>query len=118
MGILKTLLNILSFPQFDIKLAEDKLSEYNPKILHKIRAASLYHPYELRQQADIEMLNEDMGTIIPEDINYKSIGALSNEVASKLCNFRPSTIADAKKIQGITPTAIIALQLYIKRYYA
>ena len=113
----KTLLDILSFPQFDCSLAAEKIKEHDPKILHKIRASSLYHPYEIRQRADIEMLNEDMSMDIPANINYKAIGALSNEVASKLSHFKPNTMAEAKRIQGITPTAMIALQLYIKRYH-
>jgi tRNA uridine 5-carboxymethylaminomethyl modification enzyme len=34
-----------------------------------------------------------------------------------LTNSEPKNIAEAKKIQGITPAAIIALQLYIKKYH-
>lgn len=119
-GIKRTLLDLMSFPDFDQSILLKKVPElgsYDTKLLHKIYANQLYSPYEKRQKADIQMLKIDSETEIPQKIDYSKIGALSNEVRMKLINNKPKTIAEARRIQGITPTAIIALQLYIKRYY-
>ena len=120
-GVRRTLLDLMNFPNFDQSVLLEKLPElnkYDAKLLHKVYASQLYSSYEERQKADIKMLNSDSEVKIPQEIDYSKIGALSNEARIKLIHNKPRTIAEARRIQGITPTAIIALQLYIKRYYA
>ena len=83
--------------------------------LQKAHADKLYQHYVKRQQRDIDILNDDKLTAIPDDIDYNSIGGLSNEVRTKLVRFRPKTILEMRAIEGITPSAVIAVQIYLRR---
>lgn len=116
----KSVLELMSFPGFNKELAQNILpilQHYDYRIFHKVFADALYSPYEERQNQDIALLMEDNKITIPDHLNYSNIKGLSNESLHKFSTQTPKTIAEAKKIQGITPAAIIALQLYIKRFY-
>jgi tRNA uridine 5-carboxymethylaminomethyl modification enzyme len=53
--------------------------------------------------------------LLPEDIDYYAIPGLSNEVREKLSRHRPLSIGQAMRIPGITPSAIAAIQVYLKK---
>ena len=87
----------------------------NNRILVNIYAERLYKNYEKRLLKDIEMLNKDKEVIIPSTINFDDIKGISNEIRVKLKNTLPKTIADVKRIQGMTPPALIAIIIYLKK---
>lgn len=78
-------------------------------------ANRLYEHYVKRQERDIKTLHDDKITVIPENIDYSKISSLSNEVKAKILKFKPKTILELKSIEGITPAAVIAIQVYIMR---
>jgi tRNA uridine 5-carboxymethylaminomethyl modification enzyme len=51
---------------------------------------------------------------IPDFIDYKKIGGLSNEVQEKLTKYKPESLAHCLKISGITPAAVGILMIYLK----
>ena len=119
-GVKRSILDLLCFPNVNKSLILSSVQEaakYNQKIIDKVYAQALYSLYENRQQADMAMLGMEKEMLIPKGLDYSKIASLSHEVKSKLVNLEPKNIAEAKKIQGITPAAIIALQLYIKKYH-
>ena len=96
-----------------IRLFPD-ISSIDPRILNYFYIESKYDSYLNRQNADIELFKQEESVSIPEDIDYSKIGGLSNEVVEKLKKHRPATIGAAKKIQGVTPSAIMAIIIYLK----
>ena len=52
---------------------------------------------------------------LPEDLDYSQIPGLSNEVVEKLNKIKPVSIGQAMRIPGITPSAISAIQVYLKK---
>lgn len=120
-GVKRNILDVLNIVGFDRAKLYDlypHLLVYSKKLLDKLYIHYLYKGYEKRQLQDINTLNENSLIEIPNEINYNSIKALSNEVCSKLIACKPKNISEASKIQGITPAAIIALQIFIKSHYA
>jgi tRNA uridine 5-carboxymethylaminomethyl modification enzyme len=89
----------------------------DPKILHRLSIDSMYRVFTNKIDEDLKLLSAE-SVSIPEDINYNDIKSLSSEVKQKLINVKPTTIMEAKTIQGMTPAAIIAIQIYIKNHYA
>jgi tRNA uridine 5-carboxymethylaminomethyl modification enzyme len=53
---------------------------------------------------------------IPPDLDFSSITHLRAEAKEKLSAFRPSTLAQAGRISGITPSDITVLQVHLKKY--
>ena len=87
----------------------------NSKIIVNVFAYNLYKYYEKRLNKDINILRNDNNINIPVDINYDNINGLSNEIREKLKKKFPGTIANMKRIQGVTPSALISVTLYIKK---
>lgn len=118
-GKRRSMLDILALPTVSNQQILEilpQLQNVDPRILHKIKTQSLYQALEERTRQDIKIFNEENAIELPHDLDFSKIGGLSNEVRLKLNNAKPKTIADAKAIQGITPAAIIAIQIYLKKY--
>lgn len=77
--------------------------------LQQLQNDALYAQYMPRQQRDIAALKTDEAVILDSTLDYASLGGLSAELARKLQLLRPSSLADAAKIEGMTPAALTLL---------
>ncbi|WP_323732791.1 tRNA uridine-5-carboxymethylaminomethyl(34) synthesis enzyme MnmG [Candidatus Bandiella euplotis] len=93
-----------------------EIKNEDTRVVIKIIAEQLYKDYEARLAKDVEILQSDKKLSIPQNINFHEIKGLSNEIKAKLIKFAPSTLADAKRIQGMTPAALIAITVYLKKF--
>lgn len=73
-----------------------------------------YAVYLDRQAADIAEVQRDEGRAIPLEFDYDSLSGLSNELKGKLSAARPATIAQASRIDGMTPAALSLLLVRLK----
>lgn len=74
-----------------------------------------YSGYIERQKGEIEQMRRQENTRLPEDFDYTQVSGLSNELTLKLSQQRPETLAQASRIQGMTPAAISLLLVYLKK---
>lgn len=74
-----------------------------------------YAGYIERSEQEIRKLQELEEIIIPARLDYRLVPGLSNEVKEKLTRFRPASLGQAERISGVTPTAILALMVFLKR---
>lgn len=74
-----------------------------------------YAGYLERQAADIAALRKDEALRLPADIDYAKIGGLSNEARTRLEAVRPTTLGQAGRIEGMTPSALTALLAHVRR---
>ena len=98
-----------------------KLMETNrlPEILtgeeiRHIESEVKYEGYIKKQEKEIARLKKTDRIKIPKNIEFVNIPGLTREVAEKLERMQPKTIGEAKKIPGITPAAIINLDIYLR----
>jgi tRNA uridine 5-carboxymethylaminomethyl modification enzyme len=68
-----------------------------------------YAVYLDRQSGDIARVRREEATLIPTQLDFSSLAGLSKELRQKLQARRPSTIADAQKVEGMTPAALALL---------
>ncbi len=68
-----------------------------------------------RQRADVEAVRRDENRLIPADMNYEALDGLSSEMCQKLRTHNPTTIAQAQRIEGMTPAAIMLILAAAKR---
>ena len=94
-------------PQGAQRLAQNAVDE--------VEAFIKYEGYIKRQKTDIERLQRNENTPIPQTINYESVVGLSNEVKQKLSEARPETLARASRLPGVTPAAISLLMVHLKK---
>ena len=74
-----------------------------------------YAGYIARQQDEIDRLKRHENTLIPSDFDFTEVSGLSNEICQKLSEFKPTNIARAGRIQGVTPSALSLLLVYLRR---
>ncbi|MCF6775717.1 tRNA uridine-5-carboxymethylaminomethyl(34) synthesis enzyme MnmG [Thiotrichales bacterium 19X7-9] len=91
-----------------------------PKIEHtqateQIEIQAKYDGYITRQYHEVEKHKEMESLQIPQTLDYQRIQGLSNEVRQKLIDAKPTTIAQASRISGVTPAAISLLLVYLKK---
>jgi tRNA uridine 5-carboxymethylaminomethyl modification enzyme len=80
-----------------------------------IEAAAKYEGYIQRQEAEFDRMRGLEATRIPESIDYASIAGLSTEAREKLLRNRPGSLGQASRLSGITPSAVTALALHLRR---
>lgn len=111
-----TLLGLPSYTIEKILQIFPELSELTNEILQTIYIESKYSSYIDRQESDIKLFKKEELEAIPENIDYYSINSLSSEVREKLDRHRPSNIGAAKRIPGVTPSALVAILVHLKKY--
>ena len=95
------------------KAAVDLLiaSEVKDEIQLQIKFAG----YIERQNEQVERFKKMESVRLPDDMDYRSLSGLSNEVVEKLTRIKPISLGQASRISGITPAAISVLQVHVKR---
>ena len=117
-GVRRNVFDILRYQEMNMaRVAEiwPELAGLSPDIAEQIEIIGLYSGYMDRQETDIRAFRADESLIIPEDIDFRSIGGLSNEICAKLEEVRPTTLGAAARISGVTPAALTALLGFVRR---
>ena len=117
-GVKRSLFDLLSYPDInveDIQKHWPEIQHDDPTLLEQLGIEAKYAVYLDRQKADIAALARDEAVILPDDMDYLSIEGLSNEMKQKLDAIRPATIAQAGRIDGVTPAALGILLAYLRR---
>ncbi|WP_152205811.1 tRNA uridine-5-carboxymethylaminomethyl(34) synthesis enzyme MnmG [Marinobacter changyiensis] len=87
----------------------------DPIVAEQVEIEVKYEGYISRQTDEIERLRRNENTALPIDMDFDAIGGLSNEIRQKLKTVRPETIAQASRIQGVTPAAVSQLLVHLKK---
>ncbi len=98
----------------DLTTAWPELETIAPPIAAQMTIEAQYAGYLERQAADVAAMRRDEAMSIPADIDYRSIGGLSNEARDKLLTIQPQTIGQASRIEGMTPGALTAIIGHIR----
>lgn len=83
--------------------------------LRQIVIEAHYDGYLQREARVIDRMSHLENWKIPPDFDYSELRTLSNESRQKLEKVRPTTLAQASRIDGVTPAEIALLQIYLKR---
>ncbi len=117
-GVRRSALDLLRYPDVDLaRLAAvwPELQGLERDVAEQIEIEGRYAGYLDRQVADIRAFRTDEALKLPADLDYRTIGGLSNEVREKLADARPATLAAAARISGVTPAALTALLQVVER---
>ena len=88
----------------------------NSALAQEMAEDALYAPYIQRQDAELRDLRANEAIAIPADFDYSRIPGLSNEMNERLTTARPATLSAASRVPGITPAALAALLVHVKRH--
>jgi tRNA uridine 5-carboxymethylaminomethyl modification enzyme len=117
-GPKRTALDALSLNDFDFDSIETLLGHTpmgTPDIQQQVKNDALYAHYIARQAKDIAALERDEKHVLPVDLNYAKIVGLSNELVQKLQRVQPKDVAQAGRIDGMTPAGLMLIVAWLKR---
>ena len=110
-------IDVLAFPNVEfehILPLFPELETTEKEIREQIMRDSLYANYISRQEKEVAALKKDEEYFIPSNFDY-SIDGLSRELQQKLNKSRPESLAQAARIDGITPAALALILGSLKR---
>ena len=99
-----------------LHLFDPTLADENESVSMEVETQIKYDGYIERQKRQVEKQKHLESKKIPQGIDYESIHGLSNEVREKLGKIRPLSLGQAARISGVTPAAISAIQVHLKRW--
>ena len=108
-GKKRSAFELLSIPGVSVESIKQLVPSFekvSEEIQIQIGKDALYANYIKRQEADVLALKRDEALEIPKTICFLGMPGLSNEIAEKLETVRPRTIAQAARIEGVTPAAL------------
>jgi tRNA uridine 5-carboxymethylaminomethyl modification enzyme len=117
----RTGIEALSLPEAKMEqlvLLEPDLAEIDQDIADQISRDALYANYIERQEKDASALARDEAVEIPADFEYGALSGLSGELTAKLERVQPRTLAQAGRIEGMTPAALTLILSRLRKNQA
>ena len=108
-GNRRTAFQLLSFPDCSFEQLQKlipNLSSVDDDIAMQLQRDALYANYLTRQDDEIKALKRDEAHRIPESFNYNELEGLSGELKAKLSRAKPESLAQAGRVDGMTPAAL------------
>ena len=120
-----SLSDLLRRPELSISsFSSLPITEKELEIIDGLQSSSVKEEIELqvkfkgyidRQNEQVARFKKMESALLPQDIDYRSLSGLSNEVVEKLTRIQPLSLGQASRISGITPAAISVLQVHLKK---
>ena len=97
------------------KLREELGTRLADEVIEQVQISIKYAGYIDKQNRDVERIANYEGLLLPDDLDYSMVAALSFEARQKLGKHRPQTLGQASRISGITPAAVSLLLVHLKK---
>jgi len=117
-GQRRSVYEMLAYPDITMETLAahwPELRALNTKVAEVLEIEASYAVYMQRQSADIVDIKRDEDRKIPNDFDFQSLSGLSNELKQKLEKARPENIAQAARVDGMTPAAISLLLALLRK---
>ena len=117
-GRRRSAFELLAYPGIDLARLRPiwpELGDIAPAIAAQLEVDARYASYVDRQEADVLAFRKEEGVRIPADFDYAAVAGLSAEVRQKLEALRPATLAQAGRMEGMTPAALMLLLAHLRK---
>ena len=111
--------DLLSYPDIDLarlRAIWPELGAIASATGEKIETEARYAVYLDRQHADVAVLRREEARVIPDAVDFGDLPGLSNELKQKLASRRPRSLAEAQRIDGMTPAALAIIIANLQRH--
>ncbi|MCQ4633845.1 tRNA uridine-5-carboxymethylaminomethyl(34) synthesis enzyme MnmG [Shinella sp. CPCC 100929] len=117
-GVRRNAYELLAYPDIDyarLTAVWSDLGRFSPRVRDAIEIEAAYAVYMNRQETDIAEARREEGRGIPDDFDFSTLPGLSIELRQKLAAAKPSNLAQAARVDGMTPAGLTLLLAYLKR---
>jgi tRNA uridine 5-carboxymethylaminomethyl modification enzyme len=97
------------------ELAPIRAIQHDEDMLAAIEMDIKYEGYIKREEVRANQMKSLEMLHIPQNLNYAEITSMSHESREKLTKFRPVTLGQAQRIDGVRPVDCTALLIHLKK---
>ena len=94
---------------------ESYISAYE-EIKERVSIFIKYKGYIKKQEREVSRFRNMENQLIPENMPYNELGGLRNEAQEKFARFKPVSLGQASRIEGVTTGDVAALSVHVKKY--
>ncbi|RWA58553.1 tRNA uridine-5-carboxymethylaminomethyl(34) synthesis enzyme MnmG [Mesorhizobium sp.] len=116
-GVRRSAYELLAHPGVDMAWltgVEPRFAALDAKTAERLETEAKYSVYLERQQADVAQIRHEESRLIPEAIDFSDVPGLSNELKQKMKSRMPRSIADAQRMEGMTPAALAIIVAHVR----
>ena len=117
-GVRRSAFELAAQAEFPISVLQriwPQLGDIPPHLVRRLEADAKYSVYLDRQAEDVARYRRDDSTLLPADLDYGRLAGLSNEMKQKFIAVRPSSLSQARRIEGVTPAALALIVAHARR---
>lgn len=112
------LIDILKRPEISydaLKTIDKNRADLSPQVAEQVAVQVKYEGYIKRQLMQVEQFKKLENKTLPENIDYNDIKGLRLEARQKLNEIRPTSVGQASRISGVSPSDISVLLIYLEQ---
>ncbi|MER8576969.1 tRNA uridine-5-carboxymethylaminomethyl(34) synthesis enzyme MnmG [Mesorhizobium sp. M1338] len=116
-GVRRSGYELLSYPDVDVAWlvrVDPRFAEIDGKTAERLETEAKYSVYLDRQKTDVAQIRHEESRLIPETVDFAGVPGLSNELKQKMQARRPRSIADAQRMEGMTPAALAIIVAHVR----
>ncbi|RWP57615.1 tRNA uridine-5-carboxymethylaminomethyl(34) synthesis enzyme MnmG [Mesorhizobium sp.] len=116
-GVRRSAYELLAYPGVDVACLariDPQFVGIDSKTAERLETEAKYSVYLDRQQADVTQIRHEESRLIPASLDFASVPGLSNELKQKMLARQPRSIADAQRMEGMTPAALAIIVAHVR----
>lgn len=116
-GVRRSAYELLAYPGVDIAWLTRVAPAFggiDTKTAERLETEAKYSVYLDRQQADVAQIRHEESRLIPASVDFADVPGLSNELKQKMRARQPRSIADAQRMEGMTPAALAIIVAHVR----
>ncbi|KAL4723742.1 Mitochondrial Translation Optimization [Fusarium chlamydosporum] len=91
------------------------IMDYSPRVRNRVAIEAFYAPYIKIAEAERKQFTNDERVRIPLDLDYDEIPGLALSEKEALRVAKPENLAQARRVEGVTPSGSLRLLAYVRR---
>jgi len=107
-----TFSDLKNIPKLTSFLSENKIDN---EVIEQAVIHLKYSGYIEKEKNNADKLNKLENVVIPSKFDYQKVTSLSYEAREKLSKIQPTSISQASRISGVSPSDISVLLVYMGR---
>jgi len=100
-----------------LKFFDPDIVETEKSVAEEVETRIKYEGYIHHEEKQVEKTKRMEEMKLPEDVDYEAVYSLSREAKEKLSRVRPTSLGQASRISGMTPAALMAIQIHLRQRF-
>ncbi|MER8845817.1 MULTISPECIES: tRNA uridine-5-carboxymethylaminomethyl(34) synthesis enzyme MnmG [Mesorhizobium] len=118
-GVRRSGFELLAYPGVDVAWlagVDPNFHDVDAKTAERLETEAKYSVYLDRQSTDVAQIRREEARLIPDTVDFAGVPGLSNELKQKMQARRPRSVAEAQRMDGMTPAALAIIIAHVRHW--